>query len=137
MSPFLTIIPVCVSSLVSYLADGNDVKVLVRGMRLLDRISRTEPIKSFIDPAGDNHPELYHNLAKYTDEQLADIARNNIDTLYHPACSARMAPLEDDGVVDPELRVYGIPNLRIADASAFPTIVSGHTVRVVASLYYA
>lgn len=113
----------------SYLADPNDVKTLVRGIRILDKIAHTEPLKSLIDPAGDNHPELHHNLAKLTDTDLETLARNIAQTLYHPACSARMAPLVDGGVVDPFLRVHGISNLRIADASVFPAIVSGHTVR--------
>ncbi|KAG9042583.1 hypothetical protein FS837_010675 [Tulasnella sp. UAMH 9824] len=46
---------------------------------------------------------------------------------YHPSCSARMAPLEDGGVVDTRLRVYGVQGLRIVDASVQPEIVSGHT----------
>jgi len=41
-----------------------------------------------------------------------------------------MAPLGDEGVVDPVLKVYGLDNVRVADASIFPKIVAGHTVRV-------
>lgn len=41
-----------------------------------------------------------------------------------------MAPLEDNGVVDSKLRVYGIRGLRVCDASIFPKIVAGHTVRL-------
>lgn len=60
--------------------------------------------------------------------------RNGVETLYHPCCTARMAPLEDGGVVDTALRVYGIANLRIVDASVFPNITSGHTVSVLMPL---
>ncbi|PAV19339.1 alcohol oxidase [Pyrrhoderma noxium] len=38
-----------------------------------------------------------------------------------------MAKLEDGGVVDAYLRVHGLENVRIADASVFPSIISGHT----------
>jgi choline dehydrogenase len=35
---------------------------------------------------------------------------------------------EDNSVVDPELKVYGVDNLRICDASIFPDSLSGHPV---------
>ena len=37
----------------------------------------------------------------------------------------------EGGVVDPELRVYGVKGLRVVDASVFPTIIAGHTVCLV------
>ena len=109
----------------------NDVRTLIRGLRLLDRIAHTEPLLSRLDPAGDADRQLHHNLSKLTDEDLEKLVRENVQTLYHPACTARMAPLDDGGVVDPSLRVHGVPNLRIVDASVFPTIISGHTVSTV------
>jgi hypothetical protein len=42
-----------------------------------------------------------------------------------------MAPREEGGVVGSDLRVYGVQGLRVCDASVFPWIVSGHTVRCV------
>jgi len=49
-------------------------------------------------------------------------------TMYHPVGSCRMGRRGDPGaVVDPELRVQGIANLRVADASIMPTIVSANT----------
>lgn len=81
-----------------------------------------------IDPAGAAIPTLKHDLSKLSDEQVEAYIREKVQTLYHPACTARMAPLEDGGVVDPFLRVHGIRGLRIADASVFPEINAGHTV---------
>ncbi|KIJ25281.1 hypothetical protein M422DRAFT_133867, partial [Sphaerobolus stellatus SS14] len=46
---------------------------------------------------------------------------------YHPTSTCRMAPLEEEGVVNPDLKVYGLENVRVADASIFPSIVAGHT----------
>lgn len=96
-------------------------------MRLLSRIAHTQPLASLLDPAGDADPFLNHNLHELRDDEIAKLVRARVETLYHPTCTARMAPREDGGVVDPFLRVHGIPNLRVVDASVFPTIPSGHT----------
>ncbi|CCM03610.1 uncharacterized protein FIBRA_05748 [Fibroporia radiculosa] len=117
-----------------YLSTKHDIDVLVRATRLVTRIARTEPFASLIDPSGDTDPLLDHGLHLASDERIVEFIRDRVETLYHPACSARMAPLEDGGVVDPFLRVHGIPNLRVVDASAFPTITSGHTASPVIAM---
>ncbi|KAI0787497.1 GMC oxidoreductase [Fomes fomentarius] len=117
-----------------YLSTKNDVATLVRTARLLSRIQRTEPLASMTDPAGADDTFLDHTYHKLDDAAVAEDIRKRAETLYHPACTARMAPKEDGGVVDPFLRVYGIPNLRVVDASVFPTIVSGHTAAPVLAI---
>ena len=101
----------------------------MRGARLLARIAQQEPLKSTIDNNAKD-PFWHHYIHKASDAEVEKYVKKAAQTLYHPTSTARMAPLEDGGVVDPYLRVYGIPNLRIVDASVFPTIPSGHTVRV-------
>lgn len=82
----------------------------------------------------DDDPALDHNLHILSDAELETEVRKRVETLYHPTSSCRMARLEEGGVVDPFLRVYGIENLRVADASIFPRIPSGHTVGALASI---
>lgn len=118
----------------NYLADPNDMKVMVRVARLIQDISHTKPVQAFTDPKGDTHPKLHHHLEKWSDAKIEEDIRLRSETLYHPVSTARMAPLEDGGVVDPFLRVHGISNLRIADASVFPSIVSGHTAAPVIAI---
>ncbi|KAK7055320.1 FAD/NAD-P-binding domain-containing protein [Favolaschia claudopus] len=62
------------------------------------------------------------------DETLDAYIRERVETMTHYASSCRMAPESDEfpGVVDPSLRVHGIPNLRIADASVLPNSPAVH-----------
>ncbi|KAI0749699.1 GMC oxidoreductase [Daedaleopsis nitida] len=118
----------------NYLSSPNDVAVLVRAARLLSRIVHTEPLASMLDPAGAEDAALDHTFHNLDDAAVVDAVTKKAETLYHPACTARMAPKEDGGVVDPFLRVHGIPNLRVVDASVFPMIVSGHTAAPVLAI---
>lgn len=108
------------------------MEVLIRGARLLGAILRQTPLAEMLDDIDHEEPIglLNHDIASKSDAELEALIRERVETLYHPACTARMAPREDGGVVDPFLRVYGVEGLRICDASVFPTITSGHTVNV-------
>lgn len=112
----------------SYLATKHDVDVLVRGIKLCLRLARTEPVASLLDKS-ETDPALDHALLDSGDVTIEQEVRKRVETLYHPTSTARMAPLEDGGVVDAYLRVYGVDALRVVDASVFPTIMAGHTVR--------
>lgn len=65
----------------------------------------------------------------------ADLAAYLQDTLspseYHPAGTCAMMPKELGGVVDQQLRVYGVDRLRIVDASVMPTLPGGNTCQTV------
>jgi len=115
-----------------YLESPNDVAVLVRGLKFLIKSAKTEPFASAIKQ--DSNPLLDHNLEDLSDDDLEKEVRKRVETLYHPACSCRMAPLEEGGVVDSKLKVYGLENVRIVDASIFPKIVAGHTAAPVIAI---
>jgi choline dehydrogenase len=61
-----------------------------------------------------------------SDEQLEAWIRAECQHTYHAACTCRIGA-EDDGVLDPELRMRGVDGLRVVDASSLPTITSGNT----------
>ena len=58
--------------------------------------------------------------------ELADFVAQNVGSYGHPVGTCAMG-LHREAVVDPSLRVHGITNLRVADASIMPTITSGNT----------
>ena len=62
----------------------------------------------------------------HNDAQLSQWIRENADTIYHPVGTCRMGsdPL---AVVDAQLRVHGVPGLRVVDASVMPCVPSGNT----------
>lgn len=63
-----------------------------------------------------------------TDDEIDDYVRRVSHTSLHPVCTCPMSNDERTGVVDQKLRVYGFRNLRIADASVFPRVPTGHTM---------
>ncbi|KII87819.1 hypothetical protein PLICRDRAFT_648550 [Plicaturopsis crispa FD-325 SS-3] len=116
----------------NYFSDPNDMRVLVRGLRLSLRIARQEPLRELLllkdhsdDEAdvfwpGDADPDLV------TDDALERWIRANAETLYHPVGTAKIGLDAADSVVDAELKVHGVDALRVIDASIFPAQLSGH-----------
>ena len=60
-----------------------------------------------------------------SEEDLNEFIRNKGDTAYHPCGTCKMGK-DNLSVVDEELKVYGIENLRVVDASIMPNIVTGN-----------
>jgi choline dehydrogenase len=58
---------------------------------------------------------------------LEDFIRDAATTYYHQTCTAKMGR-DAMSVVDNHLMVYGIDNLRIADASIMPRVTTGNTM---------
>ena len=61
-----------------------------------------------------------------TDADLETFIRRKAETIYHPVGTCRMGH-DALAVVDSELRVRGIENLRVVDASIMPTLIGGNT----------
>lgn len=66
-----------------------------------------------------------------SDADIDQFVRKSADTLWHPAGSCKMGKREAGGVVDGQLKVYGIEGLRIVDASVFPMLPASHTMTTV------
>jgi choline dehydrogenase-like flavoprotein len=63
-----------------------------------------------------------------SDEYFECVSRVWTHSVNHPIGTNKMGPPGDrDAVVDPELKVFGVKNLRVIDASVMPFIVSGNT----------
>ena len=60
-----------------------------------------------------------------SDEQIDAFVRESVDSAYHPAGTCKIG-VDSMAVVDADLRVHGLKNLRVIDASVFPTIPNGN-----------
>ncbi|HTH98097.1 MAG TPA: GMC family oxidoreductase N-terminal domain-containing protein [Stellaceae bacterium] len=60
-----------------------------------------------------------------TDEEIGAWIRRTAMTAHHPAGTCRMGS-DDGSPLDPQMRVRGVENLRVVDASAMPDLVSAH-----------
>jgi choline dehydrogenase len=59
--------------------------------------------------------------------ELEDFIRDAATTYHHQTCTSKMGR-DSMSVVDAQLRVYGIENLRIADGSIMPRVTTGNTM---------
>jgi choline dehydrogenase len=100
--------------------DGEDIRVLLHGVRLARRILATAALAPHV------RAELLPGADIEDDEELIALARAKAHTLYHPVGTCRMGT-DEGAVVDPELRVRGLGALRVVDASVMPRIPRGHT----------
>ena len=70
--------------------------------------------------------ELYPGPDVGSREALRDYARRTAITYHHQVGTCKMG-IDELAVVDPQLRVYGIEGLRVADASIMPAVTTGNT----------
>ncbi|BCM94228.1 putative GMC-type oxidoreductase [Abditibacteriota bacterium] len=100
----------------NYLSEAADVQTFVKAIDLIRDIAGTKAMS-----------EAY--VAEVVPGREADLEgfiRSQVTTIWHPAGTCRIGQ-DEQAVVDPQLRVRGFDNLRVADASVMPTVTSGNT----------
>ena len=79
---------------------------------------------AFAEYRGD---EIQPGADVQTDEQIDAFIREHAESAFHPCGTAKIGQPDDPlAVVDPDLRVIGVQNLRVADSSVFPRITNGN-----------
>ena len=105
-----------------YLATEGDRSIAAQSLRLTRRIV-AQPALSRYAPV-----EIKPGAEFESDEDLAKLAGDIGTTIFHPVGTCKMGRDGDPlAVLDARLAVRGIAGLRVADASAMPSITSGNT----------
>jgi choline dehydrogenase-like flavoprotein len=120
-----------------YMTHPLDIEIFAGGVVFAQNISEAAPLSNLLkdNDAGDGKriQPSFGIKRRFGKETAEELIRAGMCTSFHPTSTCSMLPREECGVVDKRLRVYGVKNLRVVDASIAPLIVRGN----IASLVYA
>lgn len=104
----------------NYLSTELDCQTAVESIKYTRKIMQAPGMEHHIKE------EMLPDPNARTDDELLEQARNIANTIYHPTSTCRMGT-DAKAVTDERLRVNGVQQLRVVDASVMPEIVSGNT----------
>lgn len=104
----------------SLYASSHDLQKTVAAGRVIRKIFQSEAFKPYLIGERLPGPDVQSDAA------WEEYLRRTSFLGYHPSGTCRMGR-EGDAVVSADLKVHGVNNLRVADASIMPTLVSGNT----------
>ncbi|KZV62950.1 GMC oxidoreductase [Peniophora sp. CONT] len=104
-----------------YFEEPYDLQNMVEAIKFTRKLVRTGPLEHIFSGF-----ELAPGAECDTDEKISDFIRQTVKTTYHTVGTCSMLPLEDNGVVDTNLKVYGTKNIRIVDISIIPLHIGAH-----------
>ncbi|MBL4802121.1 MAG: GMC family oxidoreductase N-terminal domain-containing protein [Emcibacter sp.] len=98
-----------------------DVDRMKFNIRWYRELVKTSPLSDFVED------EAFPGSGIQSDQDLEKFIRSTVTTAQHPVGTCRMGPADAQSVVDTKLKVYGLENLLVADASVMPELIGGHT----------
>lgn len=104
----------------NYLSSDGDLRLMITAVRLSRKLLAA---RAFDEYRGD---EIFPGDTDDSDDAIAGFIRRKAETIYHPVGTCRMGT-DADAVVDDCLRVQGLEDLCVVDASVMPTLTSGNT----------
>lgn len=108
------------SILFNYLSTEKERKEWIEAIRLSRKIIETNAMSELMGK------ELSPGKDVQTDEEILDFVAREGESAYHPCSTCRMGTGPMD-VVDPKtMKVHGVENLRVVDASVFPYVTNGN-----------
>jgi choline dehydrogenase-like flavoprotein len=104
----------------NFLGEANDLETMVAGFKLTRRLLDAPALKAL------QTADVFTDGVT-TDDDIRNVLRNRVDTVYHPVGTCKMGVNDPLAVVDPTLKVHGVHGLRVVDASIMPTLIGGNT----------
>jgi len=101
------------------LDDPADLKALVKAVELCREIGNSQALRPFAKREVMPGP--------LRGAEIENFIGNGAATVWHQTCTAKMGR-DAMSVVDHELKVYGVENLRVADGSIMPRVTTGNTM---------
>ena len=100
------------------LEDPRDIRAMLSAMKFVQQLANTEPLNKYCGSLFSPDPE----------EDWGKFARSTYTSYFHGVGTCKMGPASDrTAVVDQHLRVHGMDNLWIGDASIMPTVAHANT----------
>ncbi|XP_037032455.1 glucose dehydrogenase [FAD, quinone]-like [Bradysia coprophila] len=116
----------------NYLDDITDVERLIKGVRIALKIAQSQRFKRFGTKFHDRPFPHCKHLPMHSDAYWECCIRGYTSSLQHQVGTCKMGPERDrTAVVNAELQVHGVKNLRVVDASIMPVLPAAHTNSVV------
>ncbi|CAG5059611.1 unnamed protein product [Parnassius apollo] len=112
----------------NYFNDERDIDIFIKSIKKVMQIVDTPSLKSI----NANIQRIYYkdcdDFEMASDEYWECMARTITFNVYHPVGTAKMGKKGDPtAVVNSKLKVHGVKNLRVVDASIMPTIPGVNT----------
>ncbi|XP_024935915.1 glucose dehydrogenase [FAD, quinone] [Cephus cinctus] len=112
----------------NYLSNARDSAILVEGIQIALSLANTSALAKYNLTLLNQPLPACSEHAFLTDAYWTCAIRQNTDPENHQAGSCKMGPRSDPlAVVNNRLQVHGIKNLRVADTSIMPKVISGNT----------
>ncbi|KAL3212998.1 hypothetical protein MRX96_035748 [Rhipicephalus microplus] len=109
-----------------YLTHPDDVKAAVEGVKIALRLMKSDAMRAVgAKPWNIPFKWCLSEGSVWSDPYLTCLVRHLAHTTWHACCTCPMG-MDERAVLNPDLRVRGVKNLRVVDASVMPTIVSGN-----------